>query len=166
MAWPYNVSLEQGLFVVSSMFNITWINNIIAGDSILIRSLWPFLLHVSPMHRIPNKMIHSKYYWACYGFTKISLLWILHMVVMDLPAQAMLRANIRARVMSIYTTNCRADGALRSVHRHYLYSSGPPISLEACHDFYMHHGNIMEPRDNVGVRSGVSWIQRTSIPKA
>jgi hypothetical protein len=166
MVSPENVSFELGLFVVSSMFNITWINNKITYDSILLRSLWPFLLHIPPMHRIRNKMVRSKYYWACNGFTKISLLWILRIVVMDLPAQAMLRANIRARVMPTYTTNYRADGALCSVHRHYLYNSGPPIPLEACYDFYIHHGNIIGPRDNVRVRSGVSWIQITSIPKA
>jgi hypothetical protein len=84
---------------------------------------------------------------------------------MDLPAQAMLRAKIEhVRVVPINTISCRTDGALRSVYRHCLYNSGPPITLGACNDFYMHHGSIMGPRDNLGVRSGVSWAQITVYP--
>ena len=40
----------------------------------------------------------------------------------------------------------------------------PSITLGTCNDFYMHHGSIMGPRDNLGVRSGVSWAQITVYP--
>ena len=60
----------------------------------------------------------------------------------------------------------RADGVPRSVHRYYLYNVGPQSTLETCNYFCMHHGGIVGPHDNIGMHSGVSWIQIASIPKA